>query len=153
MTIVIFIDGVLRSHTGTPIYQGLGLYRLFNDNNRVILLGEHRGKDDIWLRQHKINKLDDLIDHTIPGMTDFPEWRQVEYLRGNGPVDLVITSDPKVAKKLLEVGITTMVFMQPSYVKEEFRPDSRVGAKTWEDIDNEITRQIEAIIEDPRLNK
>lgn len=152
MTIVMFIDGVLRSHTGTPIYQGLALYRLFNDNNQVILLGTHKGKDDRWLKEHKINKLDDLIDYTIPGMTDeFPEWRQIEHLRGKGPVDLVITSDPKVVHKLLQVGMTSLMFLQPAYIKEEFRPDSRGGVKVWQDIDAEITKQIENLFEDPRL--
>jgi hypothetical protein len=56
-----------------------------------------------------------------------------------------------LAKNLLEVGITTVVFLQPSYVKEEFRPDSRVGRKSWEDISTEIANQQDAIKEDPRV--
>lgn len=151
MAILMFVDGVLRSHTNSPIYQGLAIYRLFNENNRVVLLCKDKEKDDIWLRQHKINKLDDLIDRSIPSLTDFPEWRQVEYCRGQGSVEMVFTSDPVLALKLLEVGITTVVFMQPAYIKEEFRPDSREGRKTWDDIQAEIVKQQDAIIEDPRL--
>ena len=56
-----FVEGVLRSQKGGPIYQGLALYKLLNENNKVILLCENKTKDDIWLRQHKINKLDDLV--------------------------------------------------------------------------------------------
>ena len=56
-----FIDGVLRSHTNTPIYQGLGLYRLLAENNRVILLSANKSVDDVWLKQHKVNKLDKKI--------------------------------------------------------------------------------------------
>ena len=146
-----FIDGVLRTHTNTPIYQGLGLYRLLAENNRVLLISANKEVDDVWLRQHKINKIDDLIGREIPSMTDNPEFRQVEYCRGQGPVEMVITSNPVLAKELLEVGITTMVFLQPSYIKEEFRPDSRVGRKSWEDISTEIANQQDAIAEDPRI--
>ncbi len=151
MTFLMFIDGVLRTHTHTPIYQGLGLYRLLAENNRVLLISSNKEVDDVWLRQHKINKIDDLIGRDIPSMTDNAEFRQVEYCRGQGPVEMVITSNPVLAKNLLEVGITTMVFLQPSYVKEEFRPDSRVGRKSWEDISTEIANQQDAIKEDPRV--
>lgn len=151
MTFLMFIDGVLRTHTNTPIYQGLGLYRLLAENNRVLLISSNKEIDDVWLRQHKINKIDDLIGRDLPSMTENAEFRQVEYCRGQGPVEMVITSNPVLAKDLLEVGITTMVFLQPSYVKEEFRPDSRVGRKSWEDISTEIANQQDAIKEDPRV--
>lgn len=151
MTFLMFIDGVLRTHTNTPIYQGLGLYRLLAENNRVLLISSNKEVDDVWLRQHKINKIDDLIGRDLPSMTENAEFRQVEYCRGQGPVEMVITSNPVLAKDLLEVGITTMVFLQPSYVKEEFRPDSRVGRKSWEDISTEIANQQDAIKEDPRV--
>jgi hypothetical protein len=151
VTFLMFIDGVLRTHTNNPIYQGLGLYRLLAENNRVLLISSNKEVDDVWLRQHKINKIDDLIGRDIPSMTDNAEFRQVEYCRGQGPVEMVITSNPVLAKDLLEVGITTMVFLQPSYVKEEFRPDSRVGRKSWEDISTEIANQQDAIKEDPRV--
>jgi len=151
VAVLMFVDGVLRSHTGSPIYQGLALYRLFNDSNRVVLLCEHKAKDDRWLREHKINKLDDLIDRSIPSMTDFPEWRQVEYCRGQGAIDMVVTSNPELAKKLLEVGVTALVFMQPSYIEEKFRPDSREGRKTWGEIQAEIRLQQDSILEDARL--
>ena len=153
MAFVMFLDGVLRSHTGGPIYQGLGLYKLLNENNKVLLICADKKKDDVWLKQHKINKLDDLIGRDIPGMTDFPEWRQVEYVRSQGPVEMVICSDPVLGKRLLEAGITTVMFLQPSYVKEDFRPDSRQGVKSWSDIVDEIVRQQESFVEDPRVKE
>ena len=153
MSVIMFVDGVLRSHTGAPIYQGLAIYRLFNDGNRVVLLCNDRAKDDRWLKEHKINKLDDLIDKSIPLLTDFPEYRQVEYCRGKGTIDLVITSDPELAKRLIEVGITTMVFMQPSYIQERFRPDSSEGRRTWGAISDEIKKQQDTLLEDPRLQQ
>jgi len=151
-TIVMFVDGVLRSHTGSPIYQGLGLYRLLNENNRVILLCSDKPKDDIWLKSNKINKLDDLIGMEIPALGEFPEWRQVEYCRSMGPIEMVFTSDPELANRLLHAGITTVVFLQPAYIKEEFRPDSRVGKKSWTAIVEEVTAQQDNHREDHRLS-
>jgi len=149
---LMFIDGVLRSHNGAPIYQGLALYKLLNENNKVILLCANKSKDDTWLKQHKINKLDDLIGTEIPGITDdFPEWRQVEYIRSQSPVETVITSDPVLAAKLLESGITSFLFLHPTYIKEDFRPDSRQGVKSWGSIVEEIVKQQETYLEDKRI--
>jgi len=151
VTFLMFVDGVLRSHTGSPIYQGLGLYRMLVENNRVVLLCEDKKADDVWLKQHKINKLDDLIGRDIPFMTDDPTYRQVEYCRGQGPVEAVITSDPELVNKLLTVGITAIGFFHPSYIKEEFRPDSRQGIRTWASISEEIANQQDSIKDDPRI--
>ena len=63
-----FVDGVLRSESGSPIYQGLALYRMFNEDVRVILLTDEREKTNRWLLEHKINKFDDLIDRNVPGV-------------------------------------------------------------------------------------
>jgi len=153
VVILMFLDGVLRTNTGSPIYQGLAIYRLFSESNRVVILCKDKEKDDIWLREHKINKLDDLIDHNIPSMTDFPEYRQVEYCRGQGAIELVVTSNPELAKKLLEVGITTLMFLQPAYLEEKFRPDGRQGIRSWKDIKDEIVKQQDSILEDPRIQR
>ena len=114
---------------------------------------ENKTKDDIWLRQHKINKLDDLVGTDIPGVTDFPSWRQVEYVRAQGPVEMVICSDPVLGKRLLEAGITTLMFLQPSYITEGFRPDSKAGVKSWSAIVDEIVKQQEQFTEDPRVQE
>ncbi len=153
MAFLMFVEGVLRTPKGGPIYQGLALYKLLNENNKVILLCDNKTKDDIWLRQHKINKLDDLIGTDIPGITDFPSWRQVEYVRAQGPVEMVICSDPVLGKRLLEAGITTLMFLQPSYITEGFRPDSKVGVKSWSAIVDEIVKQQEQFTEDPRVQE
>lgn len=147
-----FIDNVLRNPiTNAPITQGLTLYRNLKEHGQVFLICLHKGKDDRWLREHKINLVDDLIGTDMTVGVDFPELRQVEYCRGQGPVELVVTSDPELAAKLLEIGITTLMFLQPIYIDEKFRPDSRQGAKKWEDLKAEIIRQQEHFVEDSRL--
>ena len=146
-----FVDGVLRSESGSPIYQGLALYRMFNEDVRVILLTDEREKTNRWLLEHKINKFDDLIDRNVPGVLEDPDIEQVKYVRSQGKVELVVTSDTELAKKLLEIGLDTLLFLHPTYLRPEFRPDGRQGMKAWADIENEIDKQIEMIKEDPRV--
>ena len=151
MAIVMFVDGVLRSESGSPIYQGLALYRMFNEDVRVILLTDEREKTNRWLLEHKINKFDDLIDRNVPGVLEDHDIEQVKYVRSQGKVELVVTSDTELAKKLLEIGLDTLLFLHPTYLRPEFRPDGRQGIRSWAAIEEEIDKQIEMIREDPRV--
>ena len=150
MAIVMFVDGVLRSDMGSPIYQGLALYRMFNEDVRVVLLCDDRAKTNRWLLEHKINKLDDLIDHTAPGVIDDPDFEQVKYVRSQGKVELIVTADTDLAKKLLEIGLDTLLFLHPTYLRPEFRPDGRQGQRSWAAIEEELDKQLEMYKEDPR---
>lgn len=151
MAIVMFVDDVLRSSTGSPIYQGLALYRMFNEDVRVVLLTDDREKTHRWLLEHRINTFDDLVDRNVPGVLDDPDLQQVKYCRSQGKVELVVTANVELAKKLLEIGLDTLLFLHPTYLRPEFRPDGRQGMKAWADIENEIDKQIEMIKEDPRV--
>ena len=151
MAIVMFVDGVLRSETGSPIYQGLALYRMFNEDVRVILLTDEREKTHRWLLEHKINKIDDLFDHNLPGVIDEPELEQVKYCRSQGKVEIVVTADLDLGKKLLQEGLDTLLFLHPTYLRPEFRPDGRQGVRSWAAIEAEMDKQIEMIKEDPRV--
>ena len=151
MAILMFVDGVLRSHTNAPITQGISLYRTLKDKTQVFLLCNHKERDDRWLREQKINLVDDLVGPDIPMSGEWLEWRQVEYCRGRGPVDYVVTSDPELVEKLLTAGVPSLMFLQPTYISEKFRPDSREGRKSWQDIRDEIVRQQELYSEDRRV--
>ena len=151
MAVVMFVDGVLRSETGSPIYQGLALYRMFNEDVRVILLTDEREKTHRWLLEHKINKIDDLFDHNLPGVIDEPELEQVKYCRSQGKVEIVVTADLDLGKKLLQEGLDTLLFLHPTYLRPEFRPDGRQGVRSWAAIEAEMDKQIEMIKEDPRV--
>lgn len=151
MAILMFVDGVLRSHTGSPNRQGMYLYRTLREHTQVFLLCSNKARDDRWLKENKVNIVDDLVGEDIPLSIDWLEWRQVEYCRGRGQVDYVITSDPKLATKLLESGVTSLLFLQPIYISEKFRPDSNEGRKSWAQIQDEIVRQQELYVEDHRV--
>jgi hypothetical protein len=127
------------------------LYRTLREYTQVFLLCSNKARDDRWLKENKINLVDDLVGEDIPLSIDWLEWRQVEYCRGRGQVDYVITSDPKLAAKLLEAGVTSLLFLQPIYISEKFRPDSSEGRKSWAQIQDEIVRQQELYVEDHRV--
>ena len=151
MATLIFVDHVLRSHLNAPIKQGFALYRTLKEKDRVLLLCTHKEKDDRFLKENKVNLVDDLIGPDVPFLEESIEFRQVAHCRANGPVDLVITGDPELATRLLNAGITTMLFMHPSYISEKFRPDSRQGVKTWAEMTEELIKQQESVIEDHRI--
>jgi len=150
-----FIDGVLRNQlTGAPIPQGMAMYRILKEKGRVLLICANKERDDHWLRSNKTNLVDDLIGTEMTAGHDWPELRQVEYCRGQqSGVDFVVTADPELAAKLLEIGITSYLFLHPIYLAEKARPDGRQGAKSWAKIQEEIVKQQETFLEDPRLNK
>lgn len=152
MATLLFLDDVLRTKEYVPVTQGIKLYRTLNDKGRTLILCKSRAKDDNWLRQHKINLVDDLIapDILTEG-DDNVEWRLVEYCRTKGPVDMVVTGNPELASQLLSVGITTLLFLHPIYITEKFRPDSWQGIKSWTAISEELATQQEQYINDHRV--
>lgn len=153
MATLIFLDHVLRSQLNTPIKPGIRLFRTLKEKDRVLILCNNVARDDRWLRENKINLVDDLVGPDVPFLEESIEFRQVAFCRTNWPIDLVITGDTEVAKRLLEAGITVSLFMHPSYISEKFRPDSRQGVKPWSELTEEIIRQQESIVEDHRVSE
>lgn len=152
MAHLVFIDGVLRDKvTNAPIPSGMRLYKTLKENSRVLILCSHKEKDDRWLRENKINLVDDLV--SPEDLAEYPELEQVKKCRASGPVELVITSDPQLAANLLEIGMTTLMFLHPVYLTEKFRPDGRQGVKSWKLIKDEIVRQQETFVEDHRVGE
>ena len=64
---------------------------------------------------------------------------------------MVVTADLDLATKLLQEGLDTLVFLHPTYLRPEFRPDGRQGVRSWAAIEAEMDKQIEMIKEDPRV--
>lgn len=150
MAIAIFVDNVLRGAGNAPIHQGLALYRMFNQDVRVVLLCEDKAKTNTWLLQHRIKKVDDLMDYGVPGIGEDKDLDLIKYVRAQGKLDMVITGDIELAKKLLELGIDTLMFLHPTYLRPEFRPDGRQGVRSWAVIQEEMEKQDQMHLNDPR---
>ena len=153
MTVLMFLDGVLRKENQSPIYEAVSLYQSLNQTHRVLILCHKRGEAERWLKQNNIVSIvDDLVDYIDPASTpDDESIRQVEHCRAKGKIDFVVTSDLDLTKQLMENGITTLLFVHPKYMRPEFRPDKPYGIRAWDSITEEIDRQQELYAEDPRV--
>jgi hypothetical protein len=148
VAVLIYIDGVLSNDKGVAITPGLGLTRTLQKTLAVILLAKDKEKADHWLKQNNMGKIDNLVG-TVPGGDNDP-FRQAEWCRSQGPIDYVITSDPSLSAKLLEHGFRVLLFLDPIYIDHKFRPDSIEGRKSWGDITDELNKQADMYLEDPR---
>ena len=146
------MDGVIRKERDQSIIlDGSALYKSLNENYRVLLLTNDKERTDIWLKTNNLaKKIDDIVQIEDSPLGD-NELRTVEAVRSKGKVDFVVTDSPELTKKLIEVGITVLVFLQPRYARPEFRPDGRAGVKSWEAITEELDKQQGLYLEDERL--
>jgi hypothetical protein len=144
----------MRKHKDqSVIMEGVSLYKSLNETNRVIVVADDRERASIWMKTNNLAKKIDDIYQTVTTVDDDARLTTVESLRSRGKVDYVLTEDPEFAKKLLENGISVLVFLNPRYTRPEFRPDGRLGAKSWTDITDELDKQQGLYDEDRRLKE
>jgi len=146
------MDGVIRKERDLSIIlDGSALYKSLNENYRVILITDDKDKSEVWLKMNNLSqKTDDIIQIMDTPLGD-NKFRTVDMLRSKGKIDFVITDDLDLSKQLLEVGILTLIFLHPRYVRPEFRPDGRTGAKSWSSITDELDKQQGLYVDDKRL--
>lgn len=150
MAVLMYVDGVL-SNRGVANKDGLALYRTIQEKMAIIILCENKEKTDRWLKENKLMKTDNIVDYSIPGVIDDPEFRQAEWCRSQGPVDYVVTSNVELSKKLVEFGFRTLLFLDPVYLDHRFRPDSKEGRKSWTELQAELDKQQDLYLDDPRV--
>lgn len=148
--ILFFLDDVLRNAKGSPIYEVAAILNAVKDSKKVTILSKSNEDADRWLKSVNIGKIDDLVDYSFITATDDKDYWLVEYCRANGKVDLVVTANVELAERLLEVGVNTLLFLHPMYIRPEFRPDGR-GRRGWDAIVEEIDKQQELHAEDTRV--
>lgn len=151
MSIIIFLDGVIRNETKTPIFEGISLYRALNADATVVFAVSDEEEATKWCLQHKFQDVDGYIDDSKVKTKEDKNFAKIEHIRSAGTVFFVVTADVDLAKKCLEHGIRTLLFIHPIYMSHKFRPDSRTGVKSWSEIESELDKQIEMLAEDKRI--
>lgn len=149
MNVLLVLEGVLSSESGEPIRAGVILYYSLNANHRVAILTEKTEEQaKHWLHSHGIIGYDDIVTdyYGLPG--EDLKRRQITLSRQNTPVEMYIDADPDTCAWMFDQGITSILFMPPSYLRIDRRPDM----PKWADIERTITEQNIAKSNDKRLN-
>ena len=154
MQILVELDGVLRSDTQSPIPAGVIMVGTLTVYNKITVMSSTDGNEtDHWLKSHKIVDVDDVIDSSVGLATETLAERQIKLARSRGSVDLFITGNPAMWAFAFDMGIPSVLFGQPSYIRPEFRPDAPSRVRSWTDIEDAIVRQNVARTEDARLKR
>jgi len=150
VAVLMYVDGVI-SKNGIAIKDGLGLFRTIKEKLAVVLLCEDKAKTEYWLKQNGVMTLDNIVDYTATTPTEDMDYRLAEWCRSQGTIDYVVTSNTDLATKLLESGFRVLLFLDPVYIDHRHRPDSTNGRKSWIELNAELDRQVEMLLDDPRL--
>jgi len=85
-----YIDGVLRTKKRVPIRESVALYRTLKTTQKIFIICTDKTEAERWLKENNLGKFDDLIGTDVPDFHNNPLVSQAEYVRSQGPVDLVI---------------------------------------------------------------
>lgn len=151
MSIIVFMDGVLRTETRVPIFEGIYLYKSLNENTTVTLACDDLADGQRWCKEHKLKSVDGFITNDSVGNYENKDWLKIQSQMAASPVYMVVTADLELAKTCLENGVKVFLFLHPVYLNAKFRPDGRSGRKSWDALVQELDKQLELKIEDKRL--
>lgn len=149
MNILLSLEGVLSAESGEPIRAGVALYYALTGGNRVAILtskSEEQAKH--WLASHGIIDYDDLVTDYYGLHGEDLKRRQITIARSTAPVEMYVDADPETCAWVFEQGVTAVMFMPPSYLRIDRRPDTR---RSWNEIEKAITEQNIARSNDKRL--
>jgi hypothetical protein len=150
MNILLSMEGVLSAESGEPIRAGVALYYALNSMNRVaILTSRNEEYAKHWLASHGIIGYDDLITDYFDLHGEDLKRRQITIARQTSPVEMYVDADPDTCAWMFDQGVTALLFMPPSYLRIDRRPDM----KKWADIEKAITDQNIAKSQDKRLGQ
>jgi len=129
VTLLVNVDGVLRTDVGVPLADGEQLVRSLIETNRVVLVSEvdtNEQKVQQFLALGGINGYANIYYGV-----DFLEALRRERLMGH--VSMVFLADTELGRKVFEQGITVCLVTASSFV----RPDWKPARKSWGQIIDE----------------
>jgi len=154
MQILVELDGVLRNKDDGIISTGVLTYSMLTAYNRMTIMSTSTEEDTLrWLNVNKVVDVDNIIDSSVALEGEDLAERQINFARSRGAIDVFITSNPKLWAYAFDLGITSIMFGVPSYIRPEFRPDAPKKVRSWDSIQEAIDRQNEARVKDLRLTR
>lgn len=159
--IAITLDGVFRRITDQNVVNpnGIMLFEGLKQFGRVTFLADGFTRDLAQIEHFlKINRISGYVGIDLSVLSDggsIVDRRlvQINRLRRNGPVSIVIEPDPKVAAGLLAEGIPTLLYLHPQYSVPSWRPDYNGSPRRWDDLVAETDRQNTLRAEEDLMDK
>ena len=141
MAIIVALEGVLKTEQGDPIPDGIKLFRILAEHHRMIISSDmDAAKTEHWLRSNLIIGYAEVYDNSMFYEGQELRMRHLAIARSKGKVELFIDADSDYCAEALSVGITSMMFASPKFVRI-----SR-SVKPWADLQQEVDRQRDALI-------
>jgi len=154
MLIVVEIDGVIQGKNQEPVPTGVLMVGSLSSWNQLTFLTESTENELIlWLNINKVVDFDRIIDSSVHLEGENLVKRQLNVVRSRGPIDLFITNNPSHWAHAFEAGIPSVMFAVPSYTRTEFRPDAPKRVRSWDEIEEAISKQNELRTKDARLTR
>lgn len=154
MNILVDIDGVLRTKDDDPIGTGILMVGTLTAYNRMRFMTSMSEEETIrWCNFNKVVDFDQIIDSSVHLEGENLAHRQITVARSTGSIDLFITGDPSLWAYAFDLGIPSVMFGVPSYLRAEFRPDAPRKVRAWNDIEESINKQNALRTSDARLSR
>lgn len=143
MSILIALEGVLRTETGDPIQEGIKLYRALAPHYRMVICADIPGAmADHWLKTHFIADYSELLDTSFSYPNADLRERHLEYSRTQGVVEMLIDGDADRCAHAVSVGVHSLYFAAPKYVRRNRE------VRKWDDITTVLEKQRELVAEE-----
>lgn len=147
------VEGILRVPGGEGhIDTGWSLYQALAKNSRLYLLSHTWSEEQCatWLAKRQLTGHLSYLHQTIPGAAGrFEALNRIRSWR----VGLVLEPNPSIAAALLRAGWNTAVITHSAYSQPEWRPDYDATPRRWDELTEEVERQTELRLTDPRIKE
>lgn len=155
MQILVELEGVLKGDKNDePIMTGVVMAGSLSSWNRMhYMTAMNSEQAKYWFDVNKIVDYDIIIDSSVGLEYENLSERQINVARAKGNIDLFITSNPKNWVYAFDLGIPSVLFGMPSYLRAEFRPDAPKRLRSWDQVQEAIDRQNQARTQDARLTR
>lgn len=155
--VAIVVEGILRAPNDTnPIMSGILLYKSLVQTHRVTLIFDSMAKEKVqyWLRMNNLVDHAGEIYYEVGDPEDVSERRdiQVKRMKQNGPLTFIMESNPEVAEKMLEIGVPTLFYIHPHYMRPEHRPNYEAELPSWKSLMDTVRVEKEMKAGDVRLH-
>jgi hypothetical protein len=138
MSILVSIEGVLRTETGDPIHEGLKLYRTLAQSYRIVLATDGTKEEaEHWLRGNLLTGYADIYDNRMAYEGQDLRLRHLSLLKSYGPVEMFIDCDADRCAIAHSKMTPVILFAAPKFIR------TKRSVKPWDDMKQELQRQKE----------